>query len=78
MKDHPRAYNAKPQGGRSRLAVVTFAPYSNWDYPALQAEVRATADEYDLRFRMGMSGDQTYGLSTVPIVFWNPRVLELS
>ncbi|WP_100812233.1 MULTISPECIES: hypothetical protein [Microbacterium] len=78
VRDHGRAYNVRPAGGRSRLAVVTFAPYSSWDYDKLQAEVRSTAEEYDLRFRIGMSGDQTYGLSTVPVVLWNPRVLDLS
>lgn len=78
VRDHVRTYQYRgPNDSRRRLAVVTFAPYSDWNDPKVLEYVADTADEFDLRYRIGMSKDATYGSGTVPIVFWNPRVIAL-
>lgn len=78
IKDHARAFLFRgPNDSRRRLAVVTFAPYRRWDSPRVQAELRRLAAEHDLAYRVGMLRDATYGSGTIPIVIWNPRVLDL-
>lgn len=78
VRDHARTYQYRgPNDKRRRLAVVTFAPYSDWSDPAVLDSLAATAKQFDLAYRIGMSKDATYGSGTVPIVFWNPRVIDL-
>lgn len=40
-------------------------------------ELEVIAREFDVRYRVGLTRDVTYGSGTVPIVFWNPRVIDL-
>lgn len=78
FKDHPRSYLFRgPNDRRIRTAVIKFAPYAHWDNPELHSQVSAIADQFDVHFRIGMTGDATYGNATVPVVFWNPRVITL-
>ncbi|WP_406247401.1 hypothetical protein ACI7YT_17660 [Microbacterium sp. M] len=78
VRDHVRTYQYRgPNDKRRRLAVVTFAPYSDWNDRKVLEYVADTADEFDIRYRIGMSKDATCGSGTVPIVFWNPRVIAL-
>jgi hypothetical protein len=79
IKDHARAFLYQgPSDSRRRLAAVTFAPYRGWDNPRVREELRLLATEHDLSFRVGMLRDATYGSGTIPIVIWNPRVLDLA
>ena len=78
IKDHARAFLFRgPTDSRRRLAVVTFAPYRRWDNQRVQVETFRLAAEHDLAYRVGMLQDATYGSGTIPIVMWNPRVLDL-
>lgn len=78
VRDHLRTYQYRgPNDSRRRLAVVTFAPYADWKDPKVLASLAATADEFDVAYRIGMAKDATYGSGTVPVVFWNPRVIDL-
>jgi hypothetical protein len=40
-------------------------------------ELEQIVREFDVRYRVGLTRDVTYGSGTVPIVFWNPRVIDL-
>ena len=78
FKDHPREWSYRGPNDKSRrLAVMSFAPYQPWDSERLAEEIDAQAREFDLRVRVGFSADVTYGGNTVPVVFWNPRVIDL-
>ena len=77
-QDHARRYLFKGEGdARTRFAAVTFAPYLTWDDPDVTFPVIEAAERHDLEFRIGMPDDDTYGAGTVPIVMWNPRVIDL-
>lgn len=79
LKDHSRSYRYRaPGASRGRTAVFTFAPYRHWNDQKLIDEVTAFATEYDVRYRIGYDRDATYGGGAVPVVFWNPRVIDLA
>lgn len=78
IMDHHRPYSFKPSdGSRRRPAVITYAPYMEWDSPSVASQVKEIATRFDLKVRVGYVSDVTYGAGTLPIVFWNPRVIEL-
>lgn len=74
--DHPATYSHRQPGERARLAVITFAPYRAWNTPAILDELTSITEQFDLRFRIGLTEDTTYGGGTVPIVIWNPRAVS--
>lgn len=78
FKDHARAYLFRgPDDSRRRTAVLGFSPYQHWGSETLRDELEAIVSEFDVRYRIGLNRDVTYGSGTVPIVFWNPRVIDL-
>jgi hypothetical protein len=78
FKDHARAYLFRgPNDSRRRTAVLSFSPYQRWDSDTLHDELEEIVSEFDVRYRVGLTRDVTYGAGTVPIVFWNPRVIDL-
>lgn len=58
-------------------AVLSFSPYQHWNSETLHDELEEIVSEFDVRYRIGLARDVTYGADTVPIVFWNPRVIDL-
>ena len=79
FKDHPRAYLFRgPNDSRRRTAVLSFSPYQHWNSETLHDELEEVVSEFDVRYRIGLTRDVTYGAGTVPIVFWNPRVIDLA
>ncbi|MGE3449350.1 MAG: hypothetical protein AB7H92_17420 [Microbacteriaceae bacterium] len=78
FKDHPRSYLFRgPNDSRRRTAVLAFSPYQRWASETLRDELEEIVDEFDVRYRIGLTRDVTYGAGTVPIIFWNPRVIDL-
>lgn len=77
--DHASKWTAPSEAntGRRQLAVLAFAPYRNWDNDRVTAPARRLADFLGLRVRFGFTADDTYGNGALPVVFWNPRVVDL-
>lgn len=57
--------------------MLAFSPYLHWASENLHDELEETVSEFDVRYRIGLTRDVTYGAGTVPIVFWNPRLIDL-
>lgn len=75
--DHIRVWDVRPAGARRRAAVVSLGPYIA-DTSESRDDVAELAGLYDLAWRFGEERDRSYGFGTVPVVLWNPRVINLN
>lgn len=77
-RDHVKVYAAEGDSNlHKRPVVITMAPYPVLDPEGAAAAIAAAAIEHGLRYRIGHLGDDTYGRGTIPIVMWNPDLIDL-